>query len=89
MHAKRRRALIAAVLLGSIGHAGASKLDTQLAAIVTDARHPLSGLSVLAIRDGKVAYQQQFGLRRLDPTGSGGTAPLRRRPCSALRPSPK
>ncbi len=73
---KGRRALIAAVLLGSIGHAWASKLDTQLAAIVTDARHPLSGLSVLAIRDGKVAYQQQFGLRRLDTTGRGGTAPV-------------
>ncbi|SFF61918.1 CubicO group peptidase, beta-lactamase class C family [Duganella sp. CF458] len=68
--------LVGAVLLGSIGHAWASKLDTELAAIVNDAQHPLAGLSVLAIRDGKVAYQQQFGLRRLAATGRGVTAPV-------------
>lgn len=70
------RALAGAVLLGSIGHVSASKLDAELAAIVNDAQRPLSGLSVLAIRDGKVAYQQQFGLRRLDTTGRGITAPV-------------
>ncbi|HEY0585701.1 MAG TPA: serine hydrolase [Pseudoduganella sp.] len=73
---KGMRVLIGAVLLGSIGHAAASKLDAELAAIVNDAQRPLSGLSVLAIRGGKVAYQQQFGLRRLDTTGSGITAPV-------------
>jgi len=73
---KGMRALIGAVLLGSIGHASAGKLDAELAAIVNDAQRPLSGLSVLAIRDGKVAYQQQFGLRRLDTAGSGMTAPV-------------
>jgi CubicO group peptidase (beta-lactamase class C family) len=70
-----RRALIAAVLSSGISQASASQLDTELAAIVDQA--PLSGLSVLAIRDGKVVYQQQFGLRRLDTAGSGLTAPVR------------
>lgn len=70
------RALIGAVLLGNLGQAAAGKLDTELAAIVNDAQRPLSGLSVLAIRDGKVTYQQQFGLRRIDTTGSGGAAPV-------------
>jgi len=51
-------------------------LDRELAAIVNDAQRPLSGLSVLAIRDGKVAYHQQFGLRRLDTAGNGTTAPV-------------
>ena len=73
---KGMRALFGAVLLCSIGHASAAKLDMELAAIVNDAQRPLSGLSVLAIRDGKVAYQQQFGLRRLDTTGTGATAPV-------------
>jgi len=69
---KAVRALIGAVLLSGMGHAAASKLDAELAAIVNDAQHPLSGLSVLAVRDGKVVYQQQFGLRRM----SGMTAPV-------------
>jgi CubicO group peptidase (beta-lactamase class C family) len=80
---KALRALAGAVLLGSIGNVSASKLDAELAAIVNDAQRPLSGLSVLAIRDGKVAYQQQFGLRRLDTP-----RPSRHRPCSVLHPSP-
>ncbi|WP_228894151.1 serine hydrolase domain-containing protein [Pseudoduganella aquatica] len=54
----------------------AVQLDRELAAVVNDAQHPLSGLSVLAIRDGKVAYQQQFGLRRIDTAGTGVTAPV-------------
>ncbi|MGW8389542.1 serine hydrolase domain-containing protein [Pseudoduganella sp. HUAS MS19] len=73
---QRRRALIGVILAGRIGCAAASKLDAELAAIVSDAQRPLAGLSVLAIRDGKVVYQQQFGLRRLDTAGSGDTAPV-------------
>ncbi|MGX9785503.1 hypothetical protein [Janthinobacterium lividum] len=33
-------------------------LDATLSAIVDDAAHPLASLSVLAIRHGKVSYQQ-------------------------------
>lgn len=73
---KGMRALLGAVLLSGVSHAFASKLDAELAAIVNDGQRPLSGLSVLAIRDGKVAYQQQFGLRRLDTAGTGVSAPV-------------
>jgi len=43
-------------------------LDAALSAIVGDAAHPLASLSVLAIRHGKVSYQQQFGYRHLGAT---------------------
>ena len=42
------------------------KLDAELSAIVNDAAHPLASLSVLAVRDGKIVYQQQFGHRFID-----------------------
>ncbi|UGQ46478.1 serine hydrolase domain-containing protein [Massilia endophytica] len=82
--AYRLGALLGALLLGSVNHVmaadgGASPsalLDRELAAVVNDAQHPLSGLSVLAIRDGKVSYQQQFGLRRIDTTGHGKAEPV-------------
>lgn len=73
---KGLRALVGAVLLSGLGHAAASQLDAELAAIVNDPQRPLSGLSVLAIRDGKVAYQQQFGYRRLATTPQGSAAPV-------------
>ncbi|KQV43053.1 serine hydrolase [Duganella sp. Root336D2] len=73
---KAMRAWFGAVLLGCLGPASAGALDRELAAIVNDAQRPLSSLSVLAVRDGKVAYQQQFGLRRLDTTGSAAAAPV-------------
>ncbi len=60
------RATLGAALLSAMGHAAASKLDAELAAVVNDTQRPLSGLSVLAIRAGAVVYQQQFGMRRLD-----------------------
>ena len=63
-------------MVGGASQAMANPLDQELAAIVNDAQRPLSGLSVLAIRDGKVAYQQQFGYRRLDTTGAGKAAPV-------------
>ena len=40
-------------------------LDAALSAIVNDTVHPLSSLSVLAICQGKVSYQQQFGYRHI------------------------
>lgn len=40
-------------------------LDRQLTAIVADPSHAMASLSVLAIRDGKVSYQGQFGARHL------------------------
>ena len=43
-----------------------TKLDAELSAIVNDAAHPLASLSVLAVREGKVVYQQQFGHRFID-----------------------
>ena len=43
-------------------------LDAALSAIVDDPAHPLASLSVLAIRHGKVSYQQQFGYRYLGAT---------------------
>lgn len=43
-------------------------LDAALSAIVDDAAHPLASLSVLAIRHGKVSYQQQFGYRHIGAT---------------------
>ncbi|WP_426074681.1 serine hydrolase domain-containing protein [Janthinobacterium sp. DSP2-3-3] len=43
-------------------------LDAALSAIVDDPLHPLASLSVLAIRQGKVSYQQQFGYRHIGVT---------------------
>ncbi|MEO7742086.1 MAG: serine hydrolase domain-containing protein [Usitatibacter sp.] len=56
------------------GHAGGpaapeawqARLDSELAAIQADPAHPLASLAVLAIRDGKVVYQRQFGHRWID-----------------------
>ena len=44
---------------------GRPALDAQLAGIVNDPAHPLASLSVLAIRDGRVAYSGQFGYARI------------------------
>jgi CubicO group peptidase (beta-lactamase class C family) len=52
------------------------QLDRQLAAIVADPAQPLSGLAVLAIRDGKVIYEGQFGLARIDTAGTGTSRPV-------------
>lgn len=53
-------------LAPGVGH----ELDHELAAIVADPARPLSGLAVLAVRDGKVVYTGQFGLARM------GAAPV-------------
>lgn len=47
----------------------ASVLDRELEAIVTDAQCPLASLSVIAMRDGEVAYERGFGRRFIDPSG--------------------
>jgi CubicO group peptidase (beta-lactamase class C family) len=48
-------------------------LDAELAAIAHDAMHPLASLSVLAVREGKVVYQQQFGNRYIDTNNPAGS----------------
>lgn len=53
----------------------AAKLDGELAAIVNDRDHQLASLSVLAIRDGKVVYQRQFGNRYIDNTNPANNVP--------------
>jgi len=51
------------------------KLDAELSAVVNDRSHPLASLSVLAVRDGKVVYQKQFGQRFIDPARPGKNRP--------------
>ncbi len=43
-------------------------LDQELDAIVHDSAHPLASLSVLAVKNGKVVYQGQFGNKSIDLT---------------------
>ncbi len=45
---------------------GSKALDAELSAVARDPAHPLASLSVLAMRDGKVVYHQQFGHRFID-----------------------
>jgi CubicO group peptidase (beta-lactamase class C family) len=72
----RRQTLLGLALLGAMhplaalarpGKAGAAQgfatLDAELAAVVKDPACELVSLSVLAIRNGKIAYEQQFGQR--------------------------
>jgi CubicO group peptidase (beta-lactamase class C family) len=68
-----RRTVPGLALLGTFGpltaaapHGGGSAcaaLDAELAAIAADPACELASLSVLAIRDGKVSYERQFGQR--------------------------
>jgi CubicO group peptidase (beta-lactamase class C family) len=89
---QRRRTLLGLALLGTmspwlkaapLGGAAAdapglnSELDRELAAIVTDPACELASLSVLAIRNGKVQYEQQFGQRFI------GTGALASKPANA------
>jgi len=52
------------------------ELDAELAAVVADPAHPLSGLAVLAVRDGKVVFEGQYGRRRIDPAHPAGGEPV-------------
>lgn len=76
-----RRSVLGLALLGGVGSVlgampdeagaapGPSMLERELAAIAADPACELASLSVLAIRDGKVAYQQQFGQRAMAASG--------------------
>lgn len=67
-------AVLGANPLAALARAGApgkpfAQLDAELAAIVRNPACELASLSVLAIRNGKIAYEQQFGQRYY---GNGG-----------------
>jgi CubicO group peptidase (beta-lactamase class C family) len=63
------------ILLKRNAAALVATLDAELSAIVSDATHPLASLSVLAVRDGKVVYQQQFGHRYIDEKNPANSKP--------------
>ncbi|TFW27789.1 serine hydrolase domain-containing protein [Massilia horti] len=50
----------------------ARQLDAELAAIAADPACQLASLSVLAIRNGKICYEQQFGQRVIGQDGAPG-----------------
>jgi CubicO group peptidase (beta-lactamase class C family) len=51
-------------------------LDRELAAIAADPGYPLAGLSVLAMRGGRVVYDGQFGRRRIDDANPANDRPV-------------
>ncbi|WP_170133532.1 serine hydrolase domain-containing protein [Undibacterium pigrum] len=51
------------------------QLTNQLAAIVAQPNKALASLSVLAIKSGKVVYQQQFGQRYIDQQNPANSLP--------------
>jgi len=59
--------IVAIALLALGGCASTAPLDRELDAIAADPAHRLASLSVLAIRDGRVAYQHQAGDRFIGP----------------------
>ena len=76
------RRLVQAVL-GSLAmvvphSAGAdtAALDAELAAIVNDGAKRLASLSVVAIRNGDVVYQRDFGYRYIDPVDPSRGIPV-------------
>lgn len=70
-----RRSMLGLVLLGAVrpvpgaarGGKAHAALDRELAAIAQDPACELASLSVLAIRDGQVSYEGQFGRRSIGP----------------------
>ena len=64
--------------LSSISADRFAQLDAELSAIVNDPGYPLASLSVLAVRDGRVVYQQQFGHRYIDPISRANHKPADR-----------
>lgn len=63
---REMQALMGMMLMAGVGGgAQAATLDQELAAVAADPALPLASLSVLAIRNGKVAYQYQTGQRRI------------------------
>jgi len=65
--------LLAAVPMSGAPQRGTEALERELAAIVADPACELASLSVLAIRDGQIAYEGQFGRRRI---GNGAVPDL-------------
>jgi len=81
-----RRLLVIPALLGlgacAVGGGGgpgdapfARHLDRELAAIAGDPAHPLASLSVLAVREGEVVYERQFGHRFIDAADPSRSKP--------------
>ena len=67
-----RRSVLGLALLGAVhpllaAAGGKAALDRELAAIVRDPACELASLSVLAIRDGAISYEGQFGRRSMTP----------------------
>ncbi len=52
------------------------KLDGELRAIADDPAYPLSGISVIAVRGGEVAYEFQHGRRRIDEANPANDRPV-------------
>lgn len=50
-------------------------LEAELQAVVNDPEHPVSSLSVLAMRAGEVVYEGQFGSRSIDASDPAGNRP--------------
>jgi CubicO group peptidase (beta-lactamase class C family) len=60
------QALMGMMLMAGLGGgAHAATLDQELAAVAADPAMPLASLSVLAVRNGAVAYRYQTGQRRI------------------------
>jgi CubicO group peptidase (beta-lactamase class C family) len=62
----RGTAFAACMAVLALAGCAVSPVDRELAAIANDPERPLASLSVLAIRDGKVVYERQFGRRYID-----------------------
>jgi len=54
----------------------AAKLDAEIAAIADDPAYTLSGVSVLAVRGGEVAYEGRSGRMRIDGANAANDRPI-------------
>lgn len=57
------------------GAVNLAKLNAELKAVLDDPVKPLASLSVVAIRDGKIVYEGQFGKRFIDSAMAGSNLP--------------
>ena len=69
--------ILAGTLMAAAAAACAStqRLDQALKTVVGDPTHGVSSLSVLALRDGKVRYAAQFGIRYIHPASGAASRP--------------
>ncbi len=51
-------------------------LNAELASVVSDSQRPLASLSVLAIKNGEVVYQNHFGHRYIDNANPANNLPV-------------